>query len=182
MWKSLVATTCAYWEAFATYSLMAWATAAPPLTASEPPSQKSFWTSTTISARMGLTVSSGHWRRDESAGLLASHRPLPAAHPARRPVRLRSRPRRRLRRRPARLPPGPALRLRHRHRLRRAHDQRAPQPGGGIARAADLHRGGFPGSSHGRRQLRLRLRQHLAAPYDFDIALATMSRLLRPGG
>src|SRR5688572_22909215 len=36
---------------------MSWATCAPPVTGSEPPSQKSFWTSTTISARfMGATV------------------------------------------------------------------------------------------------------------------------------
>ena len=38
-------------------SLIARATAAPPATASEPPSQKSFCTSTMISARMGPTVS-----------------------------------------------------------------------------------------------------------------------------
>ena len=48
----------------ATCSLMARATAAPPATASEPPSQKSFWTSTMMSARMGPTVSSGPGRRD----------------------------------------------------------------------------------------------------------------------
>ena len=41
------------------------ATAAPPATASEPPSQKSFWTSTTISARMAPPESSrGQHRRD----------------------------------------------------------------------------------------------------------------------
>src|SRR5580704_4382282 len=42
-----------YWPAagLAMYSVMALATAAPPATASDPPSQKSRWTSTTTSAR-----------------------------------------------------------------------------------------------------------------------------------
>src|SRR5580704_11874271 len=64
MWKSLVATTCPYPGPPATCSLIACATAAPPATASEPPSQKSFWTSTMMSARMGPTVSSGPGRHD----------------------------------------------------------------------------------------------------------------------
>src|ERR1700730_10008641 len=64
MWKSLVAPTCPYPGPLATCSLIARATAAPPATASEPPSQKSFWTSTMMSARMGPTVSSRPGRPD----------------------------------------------------------------------------------------------------------------------
>src|SRR4051794_21199301 len=51
MWWSRVATTWSY-RAVRTCSVMAAATAAPPATARLPPSQKSFWTSTTISARL----------------------------------------------------------------------------------------------------------------------------------
>src|ERR1700683_1626884 len=49
---------------------MARAAAAPPATASEPPSQKSFCTSTMISARIEPTVSSGPGRRDGSVRVL----------------------------------------------------------------------------------------------------------------
>src|ERR1700760_1335405 len=54
MWKSLVATTCWCPESPAKYALIAVASAAPPGTASEPPSQKSFCTSTMMSARTVL--------------------------------------------------------------------------------------------------------------------------------
>src|SRR5688500_5213813 len=62
MWWSRVATTCAYSPAAVRmWSLMAAATAAPPATARLPPSQKSFCTSTTISARLiGGPSSCGH--------------------------------------------------------------------------------------------------------------------------
>ena len=58
MWWSLVATTTSYAGALGSRrvqwcnsSAMSLATRAPPATGSEPPSQKSFCTSTTISAR-----------------------------------------------------------------------------------------------------------------------------------
>ena len=51
MWWSRVATT--WWYGVSrTYAEIAAATPAPPSTGSEPPSQKSFWTSVMISARM----------------------------------------------------------------------------------------------------------------------------------
>src|SRR5260370_3455407 len=90
---------------------MAWDTGAWPDTASEPPSQKSFRTSTMISARIGPTVSSGPGRcagNEQGSGrlresqVLESRRPLPARHPAGRPGGLRPRARGRLRRRTAR--------------------------------------------------------------------------------
>src|SRR5689334_11102593 len=53
MCQSLVATTWSHRSpALLSTSEMPAATAAPPVTASEPPSQKSFWTSTMISARV----------------------------------------------------------------------------------------------------------------------------------
>src|SRR5215472_1579849 len=82
MWKSWVATTCAYpLPGVASSELMPRATAAPPATASEPPSQKSFCTSTMISARISPTVSSGPGRHDGPGRLLEPQRPLPAVHP-----------------------------------------------------------------------------------------------------
>src|SRR6478672_2218314 len=53
MWWSRVATT--WWYGVSrTYAEIAAATAAPPATGSEPPSQKSFWTSVMISARISF--------------------------------------------------------------------------------------------------------------------------------
>src|SRR3982750_3532384 len=60
MCQSLVATTWSHRSpARSSTSEMPLATAAPPVTASEPPSQKSFWTSTMISARAMLQPLSG---------------------------------------------------------------------------------------------------------------------------
>src|SRR5687768_14822107 len=84
MWWSRVATTCAYSPpAVRMWPLIADATAAPPATARLPPSQKSFWTSTTSSARViGRFLSCGHrlQRRlppGECPGLRRQRRPCP---------------------------------------------------------------------------------------------------------
>src|SRR6266508_5219545 len=56
MWKSFVATTAPQrWLALVSATEMPAATSAPPATGSEPPSQKSFWTSTMINARTGTS-------------------------------------------------------------------------------------------------------------------------------
>src|SRR5690349_13926183 len=85
MWKSLVATTWSYPWSVASSAVMSRATADPPVTASEPPSQKSFCTSTTMSARdvcmiptlpaeqqikTGERVADHHQHRRELAGQL----------------------------------------------------------------------------------------------------------------
>src|SRR5213595_2539543 len=74
MWKSLVATTASQrWLGLASATEMPAATSAPPATASEPPSQKSFCTSTMINARTGAASGrgdDGHGERRVAGGEL----------------------------------------------------------------------------------------------------------------
>src|SRR5437764_8823216 len=80
MWKSLVATTWSQrWFGLASATEIPAATAAPPATASEPPSQKSFCTSTITSARCGSGIEDRAYCRvmHEVRGVVARGRAEP---------------------------------------------------------------------------------------------------------
>src|ERR1700750_273510 len=89
MWGARVATATSYSGAFGPFvdqwcsrSPMRNATSAPPCTARLPPSQKSFWTSTTSSARfMSVRLATQRQPREDVLDHRVPHRPLVVAGP-----------------------------------------------------------------------------------------------------